>query len=168
MVRSNVFRRIFEVKPAAAASAPEKRGPFKAIILVIAAAGAVMFLLLLAKRKKTPDAVNPIMQSDFQKFIAYLDGHLADSDISAESVRKNLRFSQSYFSSLLKMENIGSIPKLINERRIFKARELLKDPKKNINEIGYEVGFTDPKYFSKVFKNLTNFTPSDFRAKEMG
>jgi two-component system response regulator YesN len=87
--------------------------------------------------------------------------------LSTESIRKSLLFSKSYFSSLLKMENIGSIPKLINQRRILKARELLKDPKKNINEIGYAVGFTDPKYFSKVFKNFTNFTPSDFRAKEI-
>lgn len=52
---------------------------------------------------------------------------------------------------------------LINERLILEAKRLLSYSEKNINEIGYELGFEDPSYFVKYFKRETKMLPSDFR-----
>ena len=47
--------------------------------------------------------------------------------------------------------------------RLKKAIELMADGNNNISEIAYEVGFSDPNYFSKVFKKAYQLTPSEYR-----
>jgi len=51
----------------------------------------------------------------------------------------------------------------IEKIRINKAKELLAETNLTINEISGLVGYSDAFYFSKVFKKVTNFSPSDFR-----
>lgn len=54
--------------------------------------------------------------------------------------------------------------KTIQDRRLSKARELLiNEPSKQIREIAFEVGFSDPGYFSKTFREAVNMTPKEFR-----
>lgn len=47
--------------------------------------------------------------------------------------------------------------------RLKKAIELMADGNNNISEIAYEVGFSDPNYFSKVFKKTYKITPTEYR-----
>jgi len=42
-----------------------------------------------------------------------------------------------------------------------KARELIQTTDKTISEISYELGFSDPAWFSRVFKEEFGFSPSD-------
>lgn len=53
--------------------------------------------------------------------------------------------------------------KVINERIILEAKRLLFYSDKNAEEIGYELGFSEPAHFSKFFKNLVGTPPSTFR-----
>ena len=52
---------------------------------------------------------------------------------------------------------------IINERIILEAKRLLAYSDKNVNEIGFELGFEDPSYFVKFFKKHTSKGPTDFR-----
>lgn len=52
---------------------------------------------------------------------------------------------------------------LINERKALEAKRLLAYSEKNVNEIGYELGFEDPSYFVKFFKRQSKMLPGDFR-----
>lgn len=52
---------------------------------------------------------------------------------------------------------------IINERITLEAKRLLSYSEKNINEIGFEIGFEDPSYFVKYFKRQVKMLPSDFR-----
>lgn len=56
---------------------------------------------------------------------------------------------------------------IINERIALEARRMLTYSEKNINEIGFELGFDDPSYFVKFFKWHIKMLPGDFR-KSMG
>ena len=49
--------------------------------------------------------------------------------------------------------------------RVGKAKELLLNSTKSIEEIAVAVGFANASYFCKVFKNLTDMTPSEFAHK---
>jgi len=51
----------------------------------------------------------------------------------------------------------------IQSLRFKKAIELMADSNRNISDIAYEVGFTDPNYFSKVFKKVYKKTPTVYR-----
>ena len=48
--------------------------------------------------------------------------------------------------------------------RISHAKRLLKDTDKKIYEIAKEVGYTDAKYFNRVFKDVEGVSPGDYRA----
>ena len=54
---------------------------------------------------------------------------------------------------------------LMSEARIKHACQLLKHTDKTISEIAYACGFTDPKYFSRSFKQSKGLSPSEFREK---
>ncbi len=47
--------------------------------------------------------------------------------------------------------------------RLYQAKKMLSNPTKNITEIAYDVGFTDPKYFSRAFSEEFSAPPSAFR-----
>ena len=52
---------------------------------------------------------------------------------------------------------------IINERISLEAKRLLAYSDKNVNEVGFELGFDDPSYFVKFFKRQTKMLPSDLR-----
>jgi AraC-like DNA-binding protein len=45
--------------------------------------------------------------------------------------------------------------------RLQKAKQLLQNKEFNVAEVSYKVGFTDPSYFSRVFKDEFDCTPSE-------
>ena len=47
--------------------------------------------------------------------------------------------------------------------RILRAEELISQTEDSFSQIAYAVGFSDPKYFTKVFKKETGMTPSEYR-----
>ena len=49
--------------------------------------------------------------------------------------------------------------------RLLKAEELLKDPSLNISQIAYDIGFSDPNYFSRLFTKAYDLSPSEYRNK---
>jgi AraC-like DNA-binding protein len=52
----------------------------------------------------------------------------------------------------------------INNQRLKKAKELLEISDLSISQIAYQLGFNDPAYFSRLFKNKFNLNPSSFRS----
>ena len=53
----------------------------------------------------------------------------------------------------------------LTEVRLRNARELLKDSGLSIKEICAESGYSDPNYFSRIFKKYEGVTPSEFRER---
>lgn len=101
-------------------------------------------------------------QAVIDKVIAYIQANY-QSNISLNDIAKTVYLSPSYLSSMITSETGKSFTDILNEMRIQKAIELLKDPKKRITDIAYDVGFNEPQYFSIVFKKITHLTPRDYR-----
>ena len=60
----------------------------------------------------------------------------------------------------------GILPvELMNRVRVQAATELLTQTELTISEIAYRVGFNDPKYFSRVYKKMTDISPTEARSK---
>lgn len=118
-----------------------------------------------------------IVLSEMEKYIAYNSGkdthyvriakqyiseHYHES-ISLEDIASLLYVNPSYFSGLFKKdEGINFIDYLTNYR-IGMAKELLKDRKLNIAEVGNMIGYKNAKYFSKIFYKVVGITPSDYK-----
>lgn len=55
--------------------------------------------------------------------------------------------------------------KFVNDIRTYKSSSILLETNRNISEISYEVGFSAPMYFYKVFKMWNGLTPHRYRKK---
>jgi AraC-like DNA-binding protein len=128
---------------------------------------AALFLLLalvaLIRFVRRPMAPRQPDQA-YLRLLEYLSARLTE-DLNFERVRKDLKYSVHQLHKVLKRNGAASLPRLLNDLRISRAKELLADTVKNISEVGFEVGFSEARYFTKVFKDYTGMTPSEFREK---
>ncbi|MGP4079186.1 response regulator [Pseudalkalibacillus sp. R45] len=99
---------------------------------------------------------------EIPKAMDYIKKHYSRS-IRVQDVARAVNLSENYFSYLFTKETGITFTQFIQETRISKAKELLRNPQYHWNEVGERVGFEDPKYFSKVFKKITGMTPSRFQ-----
>jgi two-component system response regulator YesN len=56
-----------------------------------------------------------------------------------------------------------SFNKYLNQLRINKAKELMKDPTLRIKEIAYMVGYENARYFIRVFRSFTGLSPNIYK-----
>ena len=62
---------------------------------------------------------------------------------------------------------VGMTPvDFVRHIRLLRAQKLINDTDQSLTQIAYSVGFSDPKYFSKVFKREMGVTPSEYRGKK--
>ena len=83
--------------------------------------------------------------------------------ITLNDAAKLVYLSPAYLSTLISTETGKTFIEMINEIRINKAIELLKDKTLKNYDIAQRVGFKEPQYFSFAFKKHTGLSPSEYR-----
>jgi two-component system, response regulator YesN len=87
-------------------------------------------------------------------------------NISLESVAHELAFHPNYISRIFKEEFGENFIDYLTNYRIAVAKELLRDQMRhNVFEVAGMVGYSNPKYFSKVFKKVVGVTPAEYIGK---
>ncbi|HEY5563247.1 MAG TPA: AraC family transcriptional regulator [Clostridiaceae bacterium] len=84
-------------------------------------------------------------------------------DISIKSLEKITFVEASYFTKIFKKYNGISPSRYLCIKRITRAIEYLENTNKTILEIATLCGFNNTTNFNKIFKKVTNKTPSEFR-----
>jgi len=82
---------------------------------------------------------------------------------TVQFVSDKLNVSPKYLSSLLRVLTGQNTQQHIHDKLIEKAKEKLSTTNLSISEIAYELGFEHLQSFSKLFKNMTNVSPLEFR-----
>ena len=77
---------------------------------------------------------------------------------------EELHLSSNYFGDLIKKETGKSAKEYIQDKIIDIAKTNIYNSGKTVNEIAYQLGFKYPQHFSRLFKNLTGYTPNNFRS----
>lgn len=95
----------------------------------------------------------------------YIEKNYSDPDLNLNSVCSYLSISASRFSTIFKNITGETFMEALIRIRMQKAKELLEITDYKNYEIAEKVGFSDPHYFSIVFKKMTGKTPSEY-AKE--
>lgn len=94
--------------------------------------------------------------------IAYIDEHYSEK-IYIETLSDMITVSPDYFTKMFK-DSIGKTPvDYINGIRINKALELLSESEVPVNEIAEKIGFSNPNYFHKIFKQYMDTSPLAYR-----
>lgn len=106
------------------------------------------------------------LSSEEQEFLtratALVEENLTDSSFDVESLCKAIGLSQPQTYRKIKAAAGLSTSEFIRNVRLRNGARLLAAGTKTISEIAYEVGFSDPNYFSKCFTRLYGQTPSEF------
>lgn len=97
------------------------------------------------------------------RVMAYVEANLSNSDANVGDMALAAATSRSGLQRKLK-QAMGITPQdLLREARIKRACQLLRTTDKNIADIAYACGFTDPKYFSRSFKQSTGMSPTEYK-----
>lgn len=92
----------------------------------------------------------------------YIRNHY-DRNIKIEEVAHYLNIDRTYLHRLFVQEFQKSPKEYLTRIRIDKAKMLLLDTGYSIATIAFSVGYQDALLFSKVFRNATGYTPSEYR-----
>ena len=82
-----------------------------------------------------------------------------------EKASNYVGLSRIYFCKRFHQSEGISFSNYLKETRIKKAKLLLTQTNMKVFEVGSAVGFSNPKYFSYVFKQATGQTPLEFQKK---
>lgn len=97
------------------------------------------------------------------KIEQYLQEHYQEGTLSVNVIAENLFFENSYIRRVYKTQTGKTIMQRLEEIRIEKARELLREEGIRCAEAAELTGFSDPYYFSKRFKLFCGCTPSEYQ-----
>jgi signal transduction histidine kinase/ligand-binding sensor domain-containing protein/DNA-binding response OmpR family regulator len=101
-------------------------------------------------------------QNFLARVIAEIEKNITDSSFDVETLCKCINLSQPQTYRKIKALTNLSITEFIRNIRIKKAAQMLASGTHTISEVAYEVGFSDPNYFSKCFTKVYGQTPSEF------
>jgi len=104
---------------------------------------------------------NPVIT----KVRTFINLHLS-SDFSLDDAAQNAGVSSFYLSKLFKEEMNDTFINYVTELKMEKAAHLLRETDMSIKEITGATGYNDQNYFSKIFKNKYNMSPSEYRKSE--
>lgn len=96
-----------------------------------------------------------------RKIINYIAASY-DSDISLEQLAGRMGITPDYLSHLFTKEVGISFSTYVKKYRIGVAKKMMLDSDCKIREIGRKTGYGDPKYFSKVFREVTGLSPREY------
>lgn len=101
---------------------------------------------------------------DISKIKDYIDNNYLEN-ISLENLSKKFFINKYYLTRLFKNTYGMTINNYIINKKITKAKELLRFSNLNIDSIAKECGIDDSNYFSRLFKQIENVSPNNYRKK---
>ncbi|MGQ1889609.1 hybrid sensor histidine kinase/response regulator transcription factor [Thermophagus sp. OGC60D27] len=99
-----------------------------------------------------------------KKVISLIERNIANPDFSVEVISKTLGISTTHLYRKLKSITGQSTRDILNNYRMQKAANMLKNKDGNITEVMYAVGFTSLSSFSKSFKAKFGMSPKEFHS----
>ena len=119
--------------------------------------------------EETNDVPELVKNKKDQEFLEnlgqFIEKNIDSDNLSANLVAKELGMSHSVLYKKLKTITGLSLVEYMRDYRLKKAKQLLKTKQFTLNEVCYQVGYSDRKYFSKLFKERFG-NPPTFYMKE--
>ncbi|WP_024371665.1 response regulator [Exiguobacterium sp. ZOR0005] len=104
-----------------------------------------------------PTEDDPILQIG-----AYIERHYAE-ELSLQGMSERFFLSREYISRRFKQQYGVNLSEYLLSIRMLEAKRLLETSRQRIYEVAQAVGFSDDKYFRKVFKKQVGVTPNEYR-----
>lgn len=145
--------------------------PFNMEVLIL----RMRKLIDLSSRSKSRNRIDPepsdivitsLDEKLIENAIKYVEANISRSDLSVEELSHELGMSRVHLYKKL-LQITGKTPiEFIRIIRLKRAAQLLRESQQNVSEIAYQLGFNNPKYFSKYFKDEFGVLPSVYQERE--
>lgn len=109
---------------------------------------------------------NDTSHSFVSKAKDYVEDHYSDQDLSIQTVCSELGVSAAYFSTIFKKETGKTFINYLTDFRMERAVELLIEHDEKTYVIAQKVGYSDPNYFSYVFRKQFGVSPSKYKSQK--
>jgi len=115
-----------------------------------------------ARKKMENDKISPLIQA----VLKYIKNNYSNCELSLNMISDEFNISASYISNKFKEEVDTNFIKYLNGLRVKKAKELLRDLSLKVYMVSEKVGYEDVRYFSRIFRKYTGYTPTEYQKKE--
>ena len=95
--------------------------------------------------------------------VYYVNSNLYNRSLTIHSVSEHFKLSSDYINERMKTETGLAYKEYVNQKRVDKAKELLKSSEDKAFEIAQLCGFNSSAGFSQTFKAVTGVTPNEYR-----
>jgi AraC-like DNA-binding protein len=119
-------------------------------------------LILYGLQKPAEEKAHPVV-SRFMEML--FDRQQVTDTVSGYANR--LGISPSYLNKLVRTQTRHSAMDWVEIARVNWAKNLLRENKLSISEVSQAVGIDDASYFTRFFRKVTGYTPSEFRKREL-
>ena len=116
---------------------------------------------LTALKPSELDVTSPD-QAFLQKALASVEKHMGEENFSVLEFAREVGMSRTQLHRKLKALTNQSAGEFIQHIRLQRAADLIRKNSGNVSDIAYQVGFSDPSYFSRLFKKQFGKSPSNF------
>ncbi len=93
----------------------------------------------------------------------FIEEHYADQNTTLTTVAKEVAMSPNHFSAIFSQECNTTFIEYLTNVRIENAKRLIRSTEMKGYDIAYECGFSDPHYFSYIFKKNTGMSPREYK-----
>lgn len=93
----------------------------------------------------------------------YIEEHYADQNTTLTTVAEAVALSPNHFSTIFSQECKTTFIEYLTNVRLENAKRLMRETEMKGYDIAYECGFSDPHYFSYIFKKNTGLSPREYR-----
>lgn len=100
----------------------------------------------------------------FTNFLKIVEQNYKRS-VSVEFYAEKLNMSVRNLNLICQNIFNKSVSEIVETRKLIEARQLLINTNLSVSEIGYELGYNEKAYFTRVFTKKTGLTPTDFRSQ---
>lgn len=126
------------------------------------------FLIMLIRSEQKSDGIRifPTKESMENHLVSQMIQMIDDSlygKITVEEICTALNYSRAYLSKIFKASSGYTILEYTLLRKIQEAKKLIREDTYNFSQISDKLAFDNPHYFSRVFKRITNITPSEYK-----
>jgi AraC family transcriptional activator of pobA len=132
-----------------------------------------LFILLIKLERRSRDLsirITDELNSDKKKYLEFL--HLLEEQYfnnhNFASYASQLSIHSRKLADIIKVYSGKAAKQLILERTLLEAKRMLTYTDQSLKEITFDLGYEDPAYFSRIFKNYTGSTPLEYKKRKMG
>lgn len=117
----------------------------------------------LVEEYESQEPAAPELSPFVAKATEFVNAHLADTELTAEMMAREMAMSRSKLFEQMKQETGKAVMEFVRDLRLeYAARRL--EAGDSVAEITYACGFSDPSSFRRAFANKYGVTPSQYRA----